>query len=489
MIKESQDFIETVLLSESEESLVRLISGIDRPLIVDLLRRNPKLHAQLFPGFRPHRPPWTQVPTKLARYARGNIEKMWSLVEMWLSTNGPLCQMVAEEVSTETIEDDVAELLAGLGLEERDRLLWALLLDEREEIQAALVGGLREALTDESSALMVRADQYRLVGALEVAHQEITDLKADLRKLEEQNQLLRRRSKQTDELQAEQQRLLDSAAQAETQRQEAIHQREIARQEVEALQVELAQEQTRSRELQQSVSDLKASLEAAIASQQETTEEVKRRLDETLATLEDVRKDNAKLRLKASRLEEDRTIAYNKRDEERIQAETLTAQLGQLKRDKEVIIAEKREIHERLKQIEPELHGLREALTVMEEERRTMLSPSQVDDAWDKTVDALSNDLALMLSEQEAPISTVQSDKRWADWQTWQQMEAALVRPLLELPVSMSSEDLAEAERVQKLLALRWYLLEWLKLSILESLRQSNLVTDHFESQGREEIK
>jgi hypothetical protein len=64
-----------------------------------------------------------------------------------------------------------------------------------------------------------------------------------------------------------------------------------------------------------------------------------------------------------------------------------------------------------------------------------------------------------------------------------------LVRPLLELPVSMSSEDLAEAERVQKLLALRWYLLEWLKLSILESLRQSNLVTDHFESQGREEIK
>lgn len=475
MTNEIENHVDVILLSVSEEDLVRLISGIDRPLIVDLLRRNPKLHNQLFPGFRPHRAPQARVPTRLAHYAHGDMDKMRSLLEMWLKTNESLCQMVAEEVSVESLEDDVAGLLVGLGLESRDRLLWALLLDEREEVQAALVGGLQEALTNESSALMIKADHHRLVGALEEAHQEIADLRTQLQKLKDQNQLLRRKVRQVDELQAEQQRLLDSATQAEAQRQEATSQRDTARQEVKVLQAKLVREQAQSHELQQSVDDLKASLEAAIVSQQETAGEVKRRLDETLATLEEARRENAKLRLEASRLKEERNTAYNKRDEEQARAERLATQLERLKYDKEVLIDEKRELHRQLEQTKFEVHKLRENLTTVEKEHGTILALPHFDEAWNGAVNTLAHDLLSTLPEQEPADQPADPNERWDDWWGWQQMEAARVRPLLELSAPVSAEDLVDVERVQKLLALRWYLLEWLKLSILEALRDGNL--------------
>jgi DNA repair exonuclease SbcCD ATPase subunit len=281
---------------------------------------------------------------------------------MWLTTNQWLCQRVAEEVNTETIEEDVAKLLSSLVIQERDRLLWAMLLDEREEIQSTLTNGLREALTDETSTLMVRAEKHQLAQVLKEARQEIADLKSQLNQLEE--------------MESNQQWLFDEVTQVDTQLQKAIQQRDAAQAEIETLQNQLTQEQTYNHELKHCIDNLKASLEATISNQQETDKEVK------IPTLD-------------------------------------------------------------------------------------------CDEAWDKAVNDLALHLKSALPEQESADNLAQVNQRWGDWQSWQRMEAGLVQPLLDWSASSSAEDVANAERAQKLLALRWYLLEWMKLSILETLHDS----------------
>jgi hypothetical protein len=228
-------------------------------------------------------------------------------------------------------------------------------------------------------------------------------------------------------------------------------------------------------------------LEVAIASQKETASETKRRLDETLATLEEERKKNARLRLEFNRLEGERNTAYSKRDEERVWSERLAAQVARLKHDKEVLIDEKREVHNQLKQAESKLQELRENLIKIEKEQKTMLALPHFDEAWSKAVVIIAHHLTSALPNQKLVNQPANSHKRSDDWWTWQQMETSLVRPLLELSMPVSAEDLTDVDRVQKLLAVRWYLLEWLKLSILEMLRKSNLITKQVESGERNE--
>src|SRR5258708_3279487 len=140
------DHIETIINSTSLEDLERLVKGIDHKQITELVKHNKHLQQQVFPGFRPTNLPWDRVPSKLSRDAQNHPGAIQALLQIWQISNSDLSEMVKREVRVESIEDDVARLLASLEHHGKDRMIWPLLLDEREEIQSALTSGLRNAL-------------------------------------------------------------------------------------------------------------------------------------------------------------------------------------------------------------------------------------------------------------------------------------------------------------------------------------------------------
>src|SRR5258708_2150844 len=477
------DHIETIINSTSLEDLERLVKGIDHKQITELVKHNKHLQQQVFPGFRPTNLPWDRVPTKLSRDAQNHPEAIRALLKLWQISNSDLSERVKHEIHVESIEDDVARLLASLEHHGKDRLIWALLLDEREEIQSALTSGLRNALISESSTLMARAERYRLASQLEKANQEIGNLKDQLSKLEDRNRLLNHKAGQVDDLQNKAQKLeeeREQQKQKEAQFEKEIRQltatlqgekseRDTLQNTVEQLQVLLDQERTRNK-------DLQASFDVAIASQDESGSEVKQRLDETLKLLEGQRGENASLQQKLNKAERDKVTAYEKRDEEWGRREHVETRLKKLEIDKNVLIKQRREEHKKLDQLTEEFYQACQMLAAKEEEQKSLLLLSELDEPWNRTIEILANHLTLSLPDQETVNRSVQFDEKWANWQAWQQLESTWVRSILGIPVSASIEDLANAERAQKLLALRWYLLECLKLSLTEMLHANNRV-------------
>jgi len=334
---------------------------------------------------------------------------------------------------------------------------------------------------------VARANQYRLASQLEKAEQEIRTLKDLLSKLEERDRLLNRKIEQFDDLQNELQTLKKTKKDDEVQHSNEVLQleatlrkvhgeRDTAQQMMKELQAALDQEQSHTNELQSRIDNLQASLDAATASRDESASEVKRRLDETLKLLEDQRGENASLQQKLNKAERDKVTAYEKRDEEWGRREHTETRLKKLEIDKNVLIKQRREEHKKLEQLTDEFYQACQMLAAKEEEQKSLLLLSELDESWNRTIEILANHLTLSLPEQETVNRLVQFDEKWANWQAWQQLESTWVRSILGIPVSASIEDLANAERAQKLLALRWYLLECLKLSLTEMLHANNRV-------------
>ena len=249
--------VETIISSTTFEDLERLVKGIDHRQITDFVKHSRYLQQHVFPGFRPTNLPWDRVPTKLARDAQNQPGTIRTLIRIWLISNGDLCENVRRELSTDNIENDVAEILAGLDHNGKDRLLWALLLDEREEIQVALTNGLRNDLINDTSMLLESAEKYRNGIQLEKAVQEIQSLKDKLSKLEARDRLLNRKVEQFDELQnalqTQKKALDDNEVQYNLLKiafQQTSLERETAQQRVVELQSSLEQEQSNNSELQ-----------------------------------------------------------------------------------------------------------------------------------------------------------------------------------------------------------------------------------------------
>src|SRR5438128_1161678 len=190
MTHEKPNYPVTFQFSASLDDLERLVRCLDKTSITELVKHDKHLQQHVFHGFRPTHLPWDRVPNALARHAQECSGTMDYLLKVWHTTNSSLKKQVKEEVHIDTIEDDIAKILANLDhdKEKRDRLLWALLLDDREEIQAALTSGLRDALMNDSSTLMIKADRYKLAAELEKARQEINTVKIERDNLKEQNQ-------------------------------------------------------------------------------------------------------------------------------------------------------------------------------------------------------------------------------------------------------------------------------------------------------------
>lgn len=152
--------------SASLEDLERLVKGIDRHWVTYIVRNTPYLLRHVFRGFRPDHLPWGAVPSRLARDAGNDATRRGALLYLWTCSNAELQDKLAAEVRAESFEADVTALLARIGVERRERLWWALYLDDRDDVYRRFTeGNVSSALLDATSSLVREAK--RLAGVVE----------------------------------------------------------------------------------------------------------------------------------------------------------------------------------------------------------------------------------------------------------------------------------------------------------------------------------
>lgn len=159
----------------SEQEIVALISKIDRHLITDLVKRNKPLQQHVFSGFRPQSLPWPQMPSRLARYVQDDSHKLGKLIALWAKSNQPLLEEV-RAISVDQIEAGVVELLMRHGLDQKFQILWALRIDDRDQVRQILESGLSADLVAPSSPLLDQVRHRETFAALEMAQKKIADL-------------------------------------------------------------------------------------------------------------------------------------------------------------------------------------------------------------------------------------------------------------------------------------------------------------------------
>jgi hypothetical protein len=109
---------------------------------------------------------------------------------------------------------------------------------------------------------------------------------------------------------------------------------------------------------------------------------------------------------------------------------------------------------------EPGMAGLVRGARLEEEARPIEVPLTRLDQRWTTAIDAIARHLSIGYHGAGAPPWPTPSQDRWTDWQTWQEIEADLVSRVLELPSAAKEEQQTYLRRAQKLIALRWYLLE-----------------------------
>ncbi len=470
MIDEKAYHTDSVSFFAGLEDWERLVKVSDRTAIVDLVKHDKHLQQHEFRGFRPDHLPWDRVPSLIARHAQGCGLTQTSLLRSWFTANKDLCLRVKEEVSIIAIEDDVAKLLAHIGPTEknRDRLLWALILDDREEIKSALAKDLHEALLQESSYLWLKVEIYTLRTKLDESERIIKGLRSERDGLKEQVAQI---PKIVSTIQGLQQKI----KQMETQHKMDLEKYDNALQTVEEERKKTVKELERARQEKVETQNLLNEVQKLLEEEREKRASV----EYSKSTLQSIR-----------RAERERDLAYEKRDEERDRRQELETAMERLKKGKEAVIAQVRKKDRELEQAQGEKQQLEKELSNVQSELdaihrylngqdlQIVLPFVKIDQAWDEAVEQVVHRVSLALSEAKATQQPVGANERWADWQSWQQMEEKLIRPLLS---SLSiwagigdAQDVVHIENAQRLLLLRWYLLEWYKSLILDLLQVAN---------------
>jgi myosin heavy subunit len=461
--------VEVLLNSVTLIELEGLVRGISHSQIIQAVKTSQHLQ-RVFRGFRPDHLPWSMVPSKLARDAQNDMGAKYDLLRMWLQNNMQLCEKVSSNVRAEAIEDDIVKLLASLGKNGADLLLWALLLDEREAIQAALKNGLRADLTTSTSSLLVRADHCRISNELEKARTEIAGLRKQIGDLEKKNKSLAYKAEQVDEAQRTLQNQVSRYEQLQGQLQELNNKQNEQLAEKEELQEALSLEKQNNAQLQRALTSLQSNLMALTSNRGNDEAELQGKLKEALKLLEEEKKEALQLRLRSNKLEREVEIAYTKRDEERERRETLETQVERLQRGKQAII---KQLQTYMKEKDMAFDNEQQQNILSDQIVQTTgdegltidASLPSLESSWQLAVESVSHHLDLIQSDQSVPREHLTPEGRWEDWKSWQQMEALLVQTLLFPLLPLSEEKQRSLEKIQKLLSLRWYLLEWLKFN------------------------
>ncbi len=443
--------------------LVELIQDIEHKYITELVKRNKHLSQRVFRGFRPNHLPWKQVPDRLARDAQGDLHKVGALLELWQKSNSGLVEEVAE-VTVDSLQEEVVRLLTQHGMESKGKILWALRLDERPEIQEALTLELKQELSGEASSPFGQVLQELLA----TTQKELDDAKTEL---EKQRRRAQQKTGQAVEWREKYEAVVARKKHLQAQIEQLENQRKADQDSLYHLQRQLDEEQASTQELRRSVTDLKASLRRQVEEQDSS---------EILLELEAERKTSAILRLKAEKLEQQRGDAYAKRDQVLEQAEALRQKLEQAQHDKNVIIDQKRQLQEQLEESQAKFRELQSRQD--EETFKPILEAIPVtgcEAVWLEAQATVREHLRDVLSAlgvgDEAQVTM---DKMTA-WQSWVTEESRLVEETLTsldaYPETAALPDMARLKEAQQLLVLRWYLLEYTRLAIEYTEQQTIL--------------
>jgi hypothetical protein len=467
-------------VNATREEIEALVAGIDRSLITDLVKHSSGLQRYVFPGFRPSKLPWSQVPARLAREVEDNPARFEDFVRMWIASNEALLEDVAD-ISTEQLHEDLAELLARHGPENRLQVLWALRFDGRETIREALEAGLAEEICDETSRLLSQAERHTLTLALETARSRVAYLQDRFTEaetiLKEANRLLQRKNEQLETAQEEIERLRSERKQLTTQTEEQAGRLEALAAEQDQAQEKLEEEQAKTEELRRSVRDLKETLRAQIEGSRQ--EETQQELNQALLRLEEERKEAAELRLSLRKLEQQIEAAYAKRDREQARSAALEQQVDELQYDKEVIIEEKRQLAERLDRQGSELRSIRRRLQDRAaREALTQLPWEEMDRQWLEEREAVRDYLHGLVSflQGQGEASTSPVDK-WGMWDRWLEYETSLLQDVIPALDHANEESALMLRRAQQLLTLRWYLLEYTRQAVLSAIQTESFAS------------
>lgn len=112
---------------------------------------------------------------------------------------------------------------------------------------------------------------------------------------------------------------------------------------------------------------------------------------------------------------------------------------------------------------ESDLCGPREGSARPPEELLTRL-----DERWAAAVDAIAQHLGFLESTHDVADWPTASGDRLADWQAWQEIENTLVARVLGTSGPLEEDQQTYLRRAQKLLALRWYMLETMNHSLAD---------------------
>jgi len=437
------------LFPNSLVNLTLLAQGIPHGCVVEMVKGLRSLR-QAFKGFRPDHLPRSRVPSTLAQYAHHHPDRTGWFVEHWFHSkeNAALRLYVSNKVDAEQLRQGIIEALAQAGRGKQELLLCALLLDERLEVREAINDELRQELLDKDSELVRQAEkrrqeleqereaERRLKGAEEKAEEARHQLEEHIRQLEEYKEQLAVLQAGADEAEK-------SQVESENARQNAERERDEQRRVAEAAQIKQREAEGQSRQLEERNAELHSQLQNLGAAQDRVIE-----LEAALNTSHALKK-SAEMRCRHLEKERDKT---------------------------QLLLDDERK-HPR--------HTV--SLVKLDESWREALSSL----ATHLRANAVANASEGSTVQRKEPVPTnvggaaVETTQRANDWRAWQQLESDYARRLLDgslfdsgcepLPEEME-ECLSEATRAQKLLALRWYLLEGFRQRLTESLQTTNLV-------------
>ncbi len=485
---------------KKSDDIERLLTCIDHKDTLVKLRNMKCLEQPVFKGFSTLEGQirnWNIISKRLARHAQDCEPTLNTLVSIWLQKHFPFYEQLASDIHIESIEVDVIKQHAKLGRDStaRDLVLCALYMDTREEIQLSLTNGLREGLIDSSSPLNAKIELTILQTELQRANKDNGDLKAEQDRLNAHVASLQTAFQELRE-QAETQRaeLLDAQN-----RQGIIEkQRDSVAQEKDELQSEREQGLLRNIELQRFVDELKVSLKVVIANHNETEAELRYQLSEAQQVIEreqkaktDLSHSLVSLKITIQEAEDWQNTALKVQNEEQVRRidtekklklvsdDLRNANKTLLDKEQSIVklIGEKQQLQQQLTQLEADLQEAFRMITEKEQELQTSTQLLQFDENWDIAIHKIAQQINLNLPIHASLHHIVQAEDKWNDWQNWQQQERIFVHSLLSLQ-KPSSTGLSNAESAQKLLAIRWYLLEWIRLKILKTLQANNRAID-----------
>lgn len=406
--------VDAVGLPDDSEILLTLVSDISAQKLKDFRKRNRWTQKDALSGFRPNVVDHS-VRRLLAKLASHHSDRRKSLVFLWLVDHQLLLERVENEVSADSLRDDVLTLLGDF---ERHQVAWALRFSERESIQQALDDGLWDELQDDESSLVAQHSLHELKKKHANLQAEKSNLENEFANLEDE--------------------LSSARSTIESQKGE-INQLE---RNIESLEDEKCTLETRQNELDQELKSTRGNLENQKQKEKQATDQLsklQREMRGVLTSITDV--------LDIPSIPEDDPTA--------------TAEL----------------VVEQIKELQNTCSGLKQAVEDLEEER-DQLAPAlpHVKHAWEERLNSFHQEVNKQLgtlnddSEPHTPVK---------DWKHWLSRERSLTLPLLDEIENPSEHHLADLKTVQNLLELRWYLLEWVKLGILRHLESTSTLTEH----------